>query len=79
MPKKQPVVETEAQRQYREAVEKIAGNIAALAKGVSALLDGPLNKKALIILLANSSGQSQKSTEAVIGALQSLEKDWLNK
>lgn len=73
------VVETDDQRQFREVVEKIAGNISALAKAVAGLMSGPLNKRALVILLAQSSGESQKSTEAVLGALRDLEKDWLNK
>ena len=69
--------ETPEQQAYREAVERIAGNIASLAKAVSSLLRGPLNKRALVILLASSSGQSQKAVEAVLKALDELEKDWL--
>jgi hypothetical protein len=48
-----------------------------LARAVGQLLDGPLNKRALVILLAQSSGQSQKAVTEVLDALQSLEKDWL--
>ncbi len=74
-----PVPETDDQKQAREIVEKIAGNISSLAKAVSALLNGPVKKRALIILLANSSGQSQHATEQVLKALESMEGDWLNK
>lgn len=73
------VTETPEQKAYRETVEKIAGNIATLAKAVSALLKGPLKKKALIILLAASSGESRTSVEAILKSLEDLEGDWLNK
>lgn len=78
MSKKQ-IVETEEQKAYRETVERIAGNIASLAKAVSSLLNGPLKKRALIILLASSSGQSQHAVESVLKALEQMESDWLNK
>lgn len=60
-------------------VEKIAGNITALAKAVGSLLNGPLKKKALVILLASSSGLPQTSVEKVLRALEDLQSDWLNK
>lgn len=72
-------VETEEQRQYRETVERIAGNIASLSKAVAALLKGPLKKRALVILLASSSGQSQHAVDSVLKALETLEADWLNR
>ncbi len=70
--------ETPEEKAARETVEKIASNIAKLAKSVAALIDGPLKRKALVVLLVNSSGQSKGSVEAVIGALETIEKDWLN-
>jgi hypothetical protein len=70
-------IESPEEKQYRENVEAIAKNIGVLARAVGQLLDGPLNKKALVILLAQSSGQSQKAVTEVLDALQSLEKDWL--
>ncbi len=76
---KNQVQETPEQKAYREVVEKIAGNISALAKAVSSLLNGPLNKRALIILLANSSGETQRAVEDILKALENLEADWLNK
>lgn len=76
---KKIIPETEEQKRNRELIESIAGNIASLAKAVAALLGGPLKKKALVILLANTSGQSQVSVEAVLKALETLEADWLNK
>ena len=79
MAKKNIVTETPAQKAYREMVEKIAGNIAALAKAVSSLLNGPLKKRALVILLASSARMSQADVEKVLKALEELEKDWLNK
>ncbi len=76
---KKEIVETPEQKAYRELVETIAGNITKLAKGVNALLNGPLKKRALILLLASSSGQPQDRVTKVIQALEDLEKDWLNK
>lgn len=72
-------IESEAERQYRETVEKIAGNIASLAKAVGALLNGPLKKRAIIKLLASSSGQSERVVEDVLKALETLQSDWLNR
>ena len=74
-----PAPESEAEKQYRETVEKIAGNIASLAKAVNALLSGSLKRRALVILLASSSGQSQRVVEEVLKALENLQADWLNK
>ncbi len=69
--------ETPEEKAMREATEKIAKNIAALARAVEALLKGPLNRRALITLLASSSGHSKSTVEQVLGALERLEKDWL--
>lgn len=71
--------ESPEEKQYRETVERIAGNIAALARAVQSLLKGPLKRKALVILLASSAGESQKSVEAVLKALEDMEGTWLNK
>ena len=71
--------ETPEQKAYRETVEKIAGNIANLAKSVAGLLNGPLKRRALITLLASSSGQNKYTVEKILTALEDLEKDWLNK
>ena len=72
-------IETPEQKQYREMVEGIAGNIGALAKAVKGLINGPLNKRALIILLSSSSGVPQNKVTDVLKSLEDLEKDWLNK
>ena len=79
MKNKKTVVETEDEKKSRELVEKIANNISNLAKSVASLINGPLNKKALIILLSNSSGQAQYQVEKILNALVDMEKDWLNK
>lgn len=71
--------ETPEEQAYREVVERIAGNIASLAKAVASLLKGPIKRRALIILLASSSGQNQVTVEKVLKALEDLETDWLNK
>ena len=69
--------ETPEQEKNRLMVEQIAGNIANLSKAVSALLNGQLKKRAIVLLLANSSGMSQHSVEMVLKALENLEADWL--
>lgn len=71
-------VETEEQKRQREIIEGIANNIAALGKAVQALINGPLNRKALMILLASSSKVSQEKVSDVLKALETLEADWLN-
>lgn len=71
--------ETPEQKAYREMVEGIAVNISALAKAVKNLLNGPLKKKALVVLLAQSSQLPQNKVEEVLKALENLESDWLNK
>lgn len=72
-------VETPEQKTNRELVESIAGNIVSLSKAVASLINGPLKKKALVVLLASSSGLPQNKVEEVLKALENLEADWLNK
>jgi hypothetical protein len=76
---KAEVLETPEQKSYRETVEQIAGNIKNLAIAVDRLLNGPLKKRALVVLLASSSGQSQKTVDLVLQSLSNLHSDWLNK
>lgn len=79
MNKKIQAPETEEQKNQRLAVESIATNIASLSKAVASLLNGPLKKRALVVLLASSSNISQEKVSQVLTALADLEKDWLNK
>ena len=79
MARRKQEVETPEQREYRETVQRIAGNIESLAKAVSSLLNGPLKRRALIILLASSSGQPQNAVTDVLKALEDMKGDWLNK
>lgn len=76
-----PVVkkETEEEKKAREMVEQIASNIASLATAVKGLLNGPLKRKALVVLLTSSSKLAQWQVEKVLEALESMEGDWLNK
>lgn len=71
--------ETPEQKAQRELIEKIAGNIQSLADSVKSLLNGPLNRRALIVLLASSSKLSQDNVKNVLEALERMDKDWLNK
>lgn len=79
MPKKKIQMETPEQKQYREMVEQIAGNISSLSRAVASLLNGPLKKRALVLLIASSSGQTQKAVGDILKALEELEQEWLNK
>jgi len=73
MPKK----ETPEEKEYRESVEKIATNIQALATAVQSVVKGPLKRKTLLVLLANSSGYSQTAVGAIIDSMASMDKDFL--
>ena len=73
------IPETDDAKRNREMVESIAKNIASLARSVQALLNGPLKRQALVILLAHSAGLSQGTISRVLECLVDLEKDWLNK
>lgn len=77
--KAKTIEETPDQKANRELIEKIAGNISSLTDAVSSMLNGPLKKKALVVLLASSARMSQTDVEKVLTALQNLKGDWLNK
>lgn len=76
---KQVQPETEEQRRNRETVESIANNIANLTNAVQSLLNGPLKRRALVVLLASSSGESRERVDMILKALENLDTDWLNK
>lgn len=73
------ISETDEAKRNRETVESIAKNIASLARSVQALINGPLKRQTLVILLANSTGLSQGAVSRVLECLVDFEKDWLNK
>ena len=77
--KKDLVKETPEEKQARETVENIATEIAKLSRQVSALLSGRLNRKAVVILLVASSGQSQSNINMILDAICGLEDKYLNK
>ena len=76
---KKQTIETEEQKKNREVVEGIATNISNLARAVHSLINGSLKRRALVILLAQSSQVPQNKVEQVLKALEDLETDWLNK
>lgn len=65
--------------QEKKVIEDIADTIEKLADSVNDLLKGRLNKKALLILLAASSGMSRGTVEQVLEALKNLKTDYLSK
>lgn len=70
--------ETPEEKQYRETVETIAGNIQKLVKAVSSMISGPLNRDALLLLIAAGAGQSKGVVNDVLKSIENMEKDWLN-
>ncbi len=73
------IIESEEDKKYRQTVDTIASNIMRLTQPVQAMINGPLKRRALVVLLASSSGETQRSVESVLKALEDLHKDWLNK
>lgn len=71
--------ETVEEKQYREMVESMAANIARLSREISALLSGRVKRKTLLVLLAHSCKLSQADVDAVLTAVENLERDYLNK
>ncbi len=70
--------ETDEQKRHRETVEGIARNVSALADAVTSLLNGPLKRKAISVLLAKSARMPEAQVAEVLVALENLKKDWLN-
>lgn len=71
-------IETPEEKNRRELVEGIAKNLKELTVEVKKLLNGPLKRKTLLVLLANSSGLSQSVVSQVLNSIETLDKDWLN-
>lgn len=71
------VAETPEEKKARETVETIATEIAKLSRQVSALLSGRLNRKAVVLLLVASSGQTQATINIVLDAISGLEEKYL--
>lgn len=78
MPKNQPVQKTREELEKEATIRSIAQNLSDLAGSVHSLLNGPLKRKSLIILLAHSSNLSQEKVSAVLTAMENLRKDFLN-
>ncbi len=71
-------VETPEEHKARETVEAIAENIVNLATGVHKIVDGRLNKKAIILLLASAAGgMPQETVTRVLDAIMNLDKKFL--
>ncbi len=78
MAKNNKKIETPEQKIQREMTETIAKNLNHLANAVKDLVNGPLKKKTILILLAHSTGLPQRDIDAVLAALTTLPKDFLN-
>lgn len=60
------------------AVEIIAQDISAIAKGFRKIETGQLNRRALVILLQAASGVSQRDIHNVLDNLATLDQTYLN-
>jgi len=72
-------IESEEEKKNREMVEDIATNVAKLSRQISELLNGRLKRKAILILLAASTGLPKSHIDAVLNAISDMEKDYLNR
>lgn len=70
------VIETPEAKKERELVETIAQEICKLSRQVTALLTGRLNRDAVIILLAHSTGLPQRTIMHVLSAIEGMEKKY---
>ena len=61
----------------QKTTQAIADNISKLSDSVSALLNGPLNRKALLILLVASTRMTRRQVNDVLVSLEHLKKDYL--
>lgn len=61
------------------APEVIATSIRDIAEGTRRLMASELNERAVLILLAHSSGIRQSDIQRVLNAMQALDKTYLRK
>lgn len=66
-------------RTKEELYEDIARNIQQLSLGVSKLLKGTLNRKAILVLLSYSTKMGQRDVDCVLKAIENLERDFTRK
>jgi len=63
----------------QQPVDEIAAQIEALSSGMEKLLSGRLNKKAILVLLRETSGLGMRDIEKVLEAARSLRTHFLKK
>lgn len=69
----------EEEKRAKEMVENIACEISKLSRSVYALLNGRLNRKAIVLLLVGSTGLTQSNIGMVLDAIAGLEDKYINK
>jgi len=62
-----------------EFIQEIAENISRLAGSVQVLLEGKLKKRAIVLLLVDSSGLPQYQVSNLLDSIANLENDWIKK
>lgn len=60
-----------------DTVELMSTQIREISISMKKLREGKLNEKALLLLVANASGQAQWIVKAVMNGMESLEKQFL--
>lgn len=71
--------ENDAEQKAKETVETVARAVTALAESTRAFLGGKLNKRAILVLLASASGESQATIEKILDAAAELDKTFTKK
>lgn len=72
-------IETPEEREAREVIEGIADNLSELSKAVKSILGGRLKRKTILVLLAHSTKMTQEKVNAVLTALENLDREYLSK
>lgn len=77
MSKQKPIVKQNEENEV--SFEMLAQSIVEIGSAMKKLNASRLNRKALILLVSKSSGQSQTATERVLDSLDQLEATYLKK
>lgn len=67
----------EQQEKHEQMIKDIAESITAISQSVQTLLEGKLEEKTIIILLAHSAKLPQSTVKQVLYALHDMETDFL--
>lgn len=69
--------ETPEEKKARETVETIAQEISKLSRQVGAILQGRMKRESIVLLLAHTCRLPKTDVEAVLSAIENMEKKHL--